>query len=510
MSAPTTALTTTVPAPRYGGWHQVASPGVGPFGLFATVAGIAGLVAAFLAGTVAGPVVGLLLAVAAVAGVAPLVVHTRDGRTGYGAAAARVGFGWARLRRRSRYTPAMLGGRVAMGWSGPCPTPGLLARSQLRGVIVPLWEEVGVLRTRANRWTVLFECPVPTADLVDPDTLAGWTESWGHWLASLPHQAQVHAATVTIETGPDNGRALAGEAARLHHPSAPALAGAFLDEVGATWPGQSLTSRVWVAVIFTTARPGSRPASPGQMCDLVTERVAGLCASLARATGAGAAAPMTPGQLVALTRSAYDPDAAGMFDAADAQGIEHGLTWAQAGPVAADEAWDHYRHDGAVSVTWKMTSAPAGEVPATVLAPLLDPTPGLTRKRVTLIYRHHTAAEAARIADADLRTAASRAGERRGQPRAEHAAALARARAAADDTAAGAGLTRLSLLVTATVASPAQLPAARGIVEQLGAASRLVLRPCYGSQAAAFTAALGLGVLPSDVTRIPDALRDAL
>jgi hypothetical protein len=145
-----------------------------------------------------------------------------------------------------------------------------------------------------------------------------------------------------------------------------------------------------------------------------------------------------------------------------------------------------------------------------VLAPLLDPTPGLARKRVTLIYRHHQAAEAARIADADLRTAASRAGERRGQVRAEHAAALADARRSADEQAAGAGLTRLSLVVTATVTGHEGLAVARTLVEQLGARSRLQLRACYGSQSAAFTAALGLGVLPTDVTRIPDTLRDAL
>jgi hypothetical protein len=495
---------------RYSGWHKVTSPGIGPLGLAGTIAGISGLVAAFLVGSLVSPVLGLVLAVLTVAGLVPLVVHARDGRTGYGWAAARIGFGWARARGRSRYTPAMLGGRVAMGWSGPSPAPGLLARSQLRGVIVPLWGEVGVLRTRANRWTVLLECPVPSADLVDPDTLAGWTEAWGHWLASLPHEAQVQAATVTIESFPDTGQHLIAETARLSRPGAPDLAGAFLDEVARTWPGRAHTARVWVAVVFSTARPGHRPATRAQMCDLISERVAGLCASLARGTGNGATAPMTPGQLVAIARTAYDPQAAGLFDAAQAAGIDHGLTWAQAGPVAAVEEWDHLRHDAAVSITWKMTSAPAGDVPGTVLAPLLDPTPGLARKRVTLIYRHHDAAEAARIADADLRTAASRAGERRGQVRAGHAAALEQARTAADEQAAGAGLTRLSLLVTATVTDPAGLPAARTLVEQLGAQSRLVLRPCYGSQAAAFTAALGLGVLPTDVTRIPDTLRDAL
>ncbi|MGB7962826.1 MAG: SCO6880 family protein, partial [Propionicimonas sp.] len=82
--------------------------------------------------------------------------------------------------------------------------------------------------------------------------------------------------------------------------------------------------------------------------------------------------------------------------------------------------------------------------------------------------------------------------------------------AAADEQAAGAGLTRLSLLVTATVDTLDQLPAARAVLEQLAGQARLRLRPCYGSQSASFTAALGVGVLPTDASRVPDQVRDAL
>ena len=246
------------------------------------------------------------------------------------------------------------------------------------------------------------------------------------------------------------------------------------------------------------------------MCDLVTERVAGLCASLAKGTGVGRTAPMTPGKLVAIARTAYDPQAAGLFDAADASGIDHGLTWPQAGPVAAEEAWDHYRHDGAVSVTYKMTSAPAGDVVAGVLAPLLDPTPGLARKTG---HPDLPAPRRRRGGPDRRRGSAYRGLPGRGTPRPGPRRARRRpgpGPTAADEQAAGAGLTRLSLLVTATVTDPEGLPTARTLVEQLGAPSRLALRPCYGSQAAAFTAALGLAVLPTDVTRIPDTLRDAL
>jgi hypothetical protein len=494
---------------RYGGWHKVASPGIGRLGLAGSVAGVAGLVLAFLVGTLAAPAAGLVVAALTVAGLLPLAATARDGRTWYAAAGAAVGHGWARRRGRTRYRPALLPGS-GLGWSGPSPAPGLLARSQLRTVVVPLWGEVGVLRTRANRWTVLLECPVEGSALVDPATLDSWTRAWGRWLASLPHEAQVHAATVTVESFPDTGAALAAEAARLSGPAAPPLAAGFLAEVAGTWPGGHHATRTWVAVTFTTARPGHRPAGPEQMVALIAERLPGLCAALAKGTGAGSAAPMTPAQIVATVRTAYDPAAAALFDAAAAAGVEHGLAWGQAGPVAAAEEWAHLRHDGAVSVTYKMAEAPAGDVTARVLAPLLDPCPGLLRKRVTMVFRHHGAAEAARIADADLRTAAARAGERRGQVRAEHAAALEQARAAADEQAAGAGLARLSLLVTATADGPDALPAARAAVEQLAARSRLQVRPCFGTQSAAFTAALGVGVLPTDAARIPDALRDAL
>jgi len=66
--------------------------------------------------------------------------------------------------------------------------------------------------------------------------------------------------------------------------------------------------------------------------------------------------------------------------------------------------------------------------------------------------------------------------------------------------ARGAGLTRFALLVTVT-AHPDQLAEVAQQVDQLGRASRLRLRRCYGTQAAAFGAALGVGlVLPAHVT----------
>ena len=181
MSSPTRTSSTapTASAARYGGWHKVTSPGIGPLGLAGTIAGISGLVAAFLVGSLVSPVAGLVLAVLTVAGLVPLVVHARDGRTGYGWAGARLGsVGPGRVGGRATPRRCSAGGSRWAG-RGPAHT-GAAGPFPAARVIVPLWDEVGVLRTRANRWTVLLECPIDSAALVDPDTLAGWTQAWGH------------------------------------------------------------------------------------------------------------------------------------------------------------------------------------------------------------------------------------------------------------------------------------------------------------------------------------------
>ena len=66
------------------------------------------------------------------------------------------------------------------------------------------------------------------------------------------------------------------------------------------------------------------------------------------------------------------------------------------------------------------------------------------------------------------------------------------------------------MLVTATVDDPAKLAQAADVVDQLGLACQLRLRRCYFSQAAAFTAALGVGlVLPQHVA-VPEIVREHL
>jgi hypothetical protein len=157
-----------------------------------------------------------------------------------------------------------------------------------------------------------------------------------------------------------------------------------------------------------------------------------------------------------------------------------------------------------------MSSPPRGVVEAHVLADLLSAVPQVVRKRVTLAYRVHTPADSAAIADRDLRTAIGKTGARGGVDQASVTAAAVAAQQAAREEAAGAGLTRFALLVTATVDDVEHLARAADTVDQLARASRIRLRRAYGSQSAAFATCLGVGIVPAAHVLVPDALRDAL
>jgi hypothetical protein len=293
-------------------------------------------------------------------------------------------------------------------------------------------------------------------------------------------------------------------------PHAPELARRVLEEIVATYPTGSATIKAWVALTVTGAYRGRRASSADIARDLAT-RLPGITQRL-RGTGAGAARPLSAQEVCEIVRGAYDPQAARTIEEARAVGEVPKLRWVDSGPAAAEARWDSYAHDGAVSVSWAMTSAPRGEVHSDVLWQLLAPHRDVARKRVTLLYRVLDAGTAARVVEADKRNAdfrvnsATRPSERSVK---EQRSALA----TAQEEARGAGLVDFGVLITATVedrGGEGDLAQAAATVEALAATARLGIRRVYGSQDSAFLACLPLGfVLPRHL-KVPDEVRRAL
>jgi hypothetical protein len=201
----------------------------------------------------------------------------------------------------------------------------------------------------------------------------------------------------------------------------------------------------------------------------------------------------TTQDFAAVVRRAYDPAARPLLARA---GTDPG-DWADAGPTGAVEAWDRYRHDQAVSVSWAWHEAPRQQVTHDVLARLCSP--GRHPRRIAWLWTPYPAGQAARIVEHQRNLVAFRQHYARAKGRDETARDLEdrqRATRAAAEEAAGAGVGRLNLFVTTTVTDPADLPAAIAEVEAAADASRLRLRRLYAGQAAGFATTLPCGVMP--------------
>lgn len=121
-----------------------------------------------------------------------------------------------------------------------------------------------------------------------------------------------------------------------------------------------------------------------------------------------------------------------------------------------------------------------------------------------------TRGSAARIVEANRRTAHFMAASTTGLVNARASSAVRAAEQAAAEEASGAGLVEFALVVTATASSFEELHAADAEIGNLAASARLRLRVARGQQAAAFSAALPAGVLPWLHTLVPHELRGVL
>jgi hypothetical protein len=478
---------TAAPAVRtYGQWRAPKGAGLLGLGTGGTVALFIGIIAV-LAGILINVRLGLGVAVVVAALMAPLMIRV-NGRTGAQAMAARLA--WRAGRRAGQDT--YRSGPLSAVPGGTARLPGLLAPSTMLDARDAYGQPFGLVKVPwAHHYTAVLRCSADGAALVDSEQIDTWVANWGGWLAALAHEPGIAGVSVTIESAPDSGQRLRGEVNRLIQPGAPVLAAAALEQAAATYPAGSAQVVTRVAITWGPAMVSGRRDDSDVLAE-IGNRLPGLAEGLAR-TGAGAAVPMTAETLAEMVRVAYDPACAADVDAARESGGS-GISWAEAGPVAAQEFWGCLRHDSGVSTTWCMEEAPRGAVLSSVLTQLVSPHPQLPRKRVTLLYRPHNPGEAARIVDGDVRDAVFNA-TKNPRLKARATADLRAAEQSADEEASGAGVVRFSMLLTVTVPSGAQLAATEAVVRNLAATARIRLRRASGSQSAAFAGALGVGVL---------------
>ncbi len=192
-------------------------------------------------------------------------------------------------------------------------------------------------------------------------------------------------------------------------------------------------------------------------------------------------------QLARALRTGFDPYASSELAALDPRDDAQGVDEHAAGPLAAAEAWDHYRCDGAFHATHWISAWPRIDVSPMFMDALLADSG--TVRTVALTFepippersaREVEAAITRDRADSELRRRFGQSETAR-QRQAQESASLREA-----ELAAGHGEVRFSGFVTVSGRDEGELRRACAEIHRYAARARLELRLMYGQQAEAF------------------------
>jgi hypothetical protein len=499
--------------PTYGGFHRPKGFGVGPFGPIGTFLLIILAVVSMLLVPLAGVTVALPFGIIGLLILLSLVWRDRWQQSPIDRIGERLGFRSAKKSGATSYRPG------ALTHIGAHKLPGVLADSKLHE-----WEDKSgsvftILEYPGNKLFVVNISADPDgAGMIDPEDLTDQVDRYGTWMATLAHESvDLIQAAVMLESGQDSGAGLRLEMDTNASENASWLSKKWAKDVKSKYPQGTSVVRAYITLTFKAPKPqldldGNKIKGQSALeaiGRLVADRMPHLLDELPE-TGAGEVEAMTSEALIETVRCAYNPEDRDIYDECAARGEKPPLTlWDNVGPTASDAYWDHYRHSGGGSITWETTGFVSRRVIAKVLMPILDPTPGVT-KRVTFLYKSIDPAEAGQIAERDHQAAEGRIVSAK-KPTARQRRTAHEADVVRSNEASGAALMNFAILVTATVRDLANINDAKATVDHQGATARLMLRLMHGTQDSAFAQSLGvLGLVTSKHLNIPTSLTNGL
>jgi hypothetical protein len=352
---------------------------------------------------------------------------------------------------------------------------------------------IGVIREqRGRRLTAVLACRVVAFSLLDPEAQERRLARWGLVLAGAAGTS-VRRLQWIERTAPAQGDELARWLQSARDPAAPprgtAMIESYLELIDATTK-VTQEHEILVAVQVDGRLRERGAGSPSDALIEQTERIAlGLGAAEVTVLGA-----LSAGQIARTLRTAFDPycrTELAALDAADSD--RRGLEQANAWPLGAREAWDHYRSDGAVHATHWVGAWPRVDVSPMFMDALLSHSSAVRTVGVTFepipterSTREVEAAVTRDRADHDLRVRFGQSETAR-QRQVEESTLRREA-----ELAAGHGEVRLAGFVTVSGRDPDDLRRGCAEVHEHAARARLELHRMYGQQADAFTFTLPL------------------
>ncbi len=405
------------------------------------------------------------------------------GKTSFRSAAPRLGMSWS----------AGVAGRARE--PQPEPPPALTGVSIV--ALAYRERELGAIsELKGRRLTAVLACRVPSFSLLDPEAQERRLARWGLVLSCAAGTA-IRRIQWVERTAPAQGDELARWLHDARDPAVPLrgtpMIESYLELIG-TSARVAHDHEILIAVQADLSRRHRRERRPAGAPDTLieeTERVA-RALEAADVTVLGA---LSPGQLARVVRTGFDPYGRAELAVLEAGDQERdGLSAVNAWPVAAAEAWDHYRCDGAYHATYWIAGWPRIDVSPMFMDAMLGSS--TVARAVAVSFeaippeRSTREIEAAITRDRADRELRHRFGQ---SETARHRQAQEAAMRREAELAAGHCEVRLAGFVTVSGRDPDELRRACAAVLEQAARARLELHRMYGQQADGFTFTLPFG-----------------
>lgn len=363
----------------YGDWMRPIAGGIRNIGRPLTLAGLGVLVVTLMLSMV-NVVAAIVTAAVGIGAITVLAIRDREHRNVLDRTVERRTWLAESRKGRALYRSGML----APVESGQCRLPGILSRVSLVEADDGFGERFTLVRHgHTGEYSLPFACQPQGAGLADDDVEDAYVASWAGLLEALGSEAGVTQLAVTVDTSPDSGVRFRRNLTRRTVADALELAARAMAQIMDLYASGGASSSVVLTLTFryVDARTG-RFLEPDDAARRIGQLVPGLIRRIADA-GGGTARMLTIDEISRMVRVAYDPAAQ---DTLELDGERPWIAWEDAGPVACETGWDHYRHDSGVSRTWEMCDPPKSNVTSSTLTRLLGPLADCDRKRVTVIF----------------------------------------------------------------------------------------------------------------------------
>ncbi|MEZ0071653.1 hypothetical protein ABH927_000988 [Planotetraspora sp. GP83] len=311
-------------ARTYGGWRRRRGLGLLGLGTTGTFVALGALTALVLAASIDARAVLYTGPPAALAGA--LVLIRVSGVPVAHLVTRRIRWSYGKARGHTCYRAG-----VVVAHPRAFQLPGVLATTRLLSAEDVFGRPYGIVwDRRAGLFTATLKVSPASTWLAERSDADMWVANWGAWLASLGHMPAVRWVTVTVDTAPEPGSALADTIGRGLSPDAPEAAALLIRQLVSTAPRTAARVDTYVSVTFDPARS---PAGQGDMSTAIGELSSTMeaLASALGSCGVTVTGRATASELAGIVRAAFDPCARVDTVRAD------DLTWADAGPIGAEE-----------------------------------------------------------------------------------------------------------------------------------------------------------------------------